>query len=293
MSKIFNLSLLLIFSVLLLAACSSPPSINLMHIHGLGYSSDGKQVMLAGHDGLTFYENESWKQGVGEQRDYMGFNAVDNGFYSSGHPAENSNEKDPLGIVKSADYGKTIQLLDLYGIEDFHDMAVGYKTHAIYVYNLHPNPKMPSSGLYASTDDAKTWVGSEMKGFPGEPFAIAAHPTDPKVLALITKEGLWVSKDRGNHFESRPVPFFVTGIAYGINGGLMLGGQESIVLNQDKGTIVKLPALDQNDAVQYLAQNPTKQDEIVFATYKRQVYISSDYGKSWKQIAKEGKSTSN
>ncbi|MCY9657124.1 VPS10, VPS10 domain protein [Paenibacillus chondroitinus] len=284
MKKSFILCMFAV-TLLLVAGCSSGKSMTLMHIHGLGYSSDGKQVLIPAHDGLMSYENGKWIHGGGEKRDYMGFNAVDTGFYSSGHPAEGSSEKNPLGIVKSTDGGKTIEMLDLYGVEDFHGMAVGYKTHAIYVFNHSPNSKMSTAGLYYSLDDAKSWTKSNMGGVSGEVMAVAAHPTDPATVALVTKAGLYLSKDSGNHFDKASVAFQVTGLSFDMAGELMIGGQKGMII---KNANASMPKLDQDDAVQYLAQSPTNVNEIVVVTYKKNVFMSNDTGVTWTQIVKVG-----
>ncbi|MBX6396423.1 MAG: hypothetical protein IRY98_12110, partial [Alicyclobacillaceae bacterium] len=91
---------------------SEPPkkpdsSITFMHIHGLGYSADGSEVYIPAHNGLAIYRQGKWSYASGYAHDYMGFSMVDSGFYSSGHPAPDSGLKNPLGIVKSSDLGKT------------------------------------------------------------------------------------------------------------------------------------------------------------------------------------------
>jgi hypothetical protein len=48
-----------------------------------------------------------------------------------------------------------------------------------------------------------------------------------------------------------------------------------------------MPALT-DDAVAYIAQNPVKRSEIAIATFRRSVFLSTDEGRSWKQIAKDG-----
>ncbi|MEE8303906.1 MAG: hypothetical protein V3S24_15895 [Candidatus Tectomicrobia bacterium] len=50
---------------------------------------------------------------------------------------------------------------------------------------------------------------------------------------------------------------------------------------------IPLPSL-QSDAVSYIAQNPVNHQEWAIATFKRDVYLSSDNGKTWRQIAKQG-----
>ncbi|MEX2242069.1 MAG: glycosyl hydrolase, partial [Burkholderiales bacterium] len=48
-----------------------------------------------------------------------------------------------------------------------------------------------------------------------------------------------------------------------------------------------LPQLGK-DAVAYIAQNPARRDEIAIATFERDVFVSQDRGKTWKQIAARG-----
>lgn len=287
--KLLRLLSTIIAGLFLIAGCAAPGNMTLMHIHGLGFTGDGKQILIPAHDGLAVFESGQWKSGVGEKRDYMGFNTVDAGFYSSGHPAQGSSEKNPLGILKSADLGKSIQQLDLYGFEDFHGIGVGFKTHAVYVFNPKPNPRMPAKGLYYSLDDAKTWEKSSMTGVSGEPAMVVAHPTDVSTVAVLTKEGLYLSRDKGNHFEKTSVPFQVTGVTFRINGELMIGGQKAIAIQKDQAAKLEIPSLDQDDAVQYLAQNPANPNEIVFSSYKKSIYLSRDAGATWKEIANAGK----
>jgi hypothetical protein len=270
---------------ILLNACSNANKITLMHIHGLGYSNDGKQLFIPAHDGLVVYSAGKWNTIEGKKHDYMGFNIVDDGFYSSGHPAKDSGMKNPLGIVKSSDNGKTLQQLDLYGIEDFHNMAVGFKSHTVYVFNLKPNAKMDKSGLYYSTDDTKTWHKSAMRGIISEPFAMAAHSTESAILAIGTKEGIFLSNDYGNQFELLPLRTPSTALAFGTQGELFIGGPDSIVEKNGSNYIpYKIPTLDQEDTVEFIAQNPENLNEIVFTTFKKSVYKSSDKGVSWKEM---------
>jgi photosystem II stability/assembly factor-like uncharacterized protein len=283
--KFIKLFVLILIAFFILNGCSKVNKITLMHIHGLGYSKDGKQLFIPAHDGLVVYSDGKWNTMEGKKHDYMGFNIVDDGFYSSGHPEPHAGMKNPLGIVKSTDNGKTIQILDLYGIEDFHSMAVGFKSHTIYVNNSKPNSKLESTGMYYSTDDTKTWNKSAMKGIHSEPFAMAVHSTESAIVAVGTKEGIYLSKDNGNQFELLPLRSPSTALAFGKQGSLWIGGPDSIVEKNGNNYVpYKIPALDQEDAVAFIAQNPVDENEIVFATYKRSVFSSTDKGVSWYEL---------
>lgn len=291
--KVLFISSIVAASLMLSACSNSTPKVTMEHIHGLGYTSDGKQILIPAHTGLVAYSEGKWSNVDAPKNDYMGFAAVDSGFYSSGHPGAGSNLKNPIGIVKSSDMGKTLTKLDLEGSSDFHGMTVGYKTHTIYVLNAQPNAKMKSTGLYYTKDDAKTWSKSEMNGSSGEPLTLATHPSDDKVIVLGSKEGLYLSNDSGNHFEKLLPGLVVTSLAFSNNGELFIAAANSQTMLQfnlsskDKKEI-KLPALDKDDAISYIAQNPINPNEIVLATFKKDVFISKDAGTKWTKIADKG-----
>jgi hypothetical protein len=282
---------------LLLSACTAK-TVTLHHIHGLGYTSDGAQLLIPAHEGLASYKNGAWSMVDGPKHDYMGFVTVDSGFYSSGHPEKGSGLKDPLGVVKSADLGKTLASLDLQGVSDFHLMSVGYKNHAIYVFSDHPSAKMPTPSLYYSKDDAKTWTRSEMKGWSGEPLSLAVHPTDDKIIVLGGKSGLYLSTDSGAQFQLLTPQPNVTALSFTPTGGEVLAAAAgSPVLTQISVTSkekkeIKLPALDAKDAVAYIAVNPSNPQELSIATFLKDVYTSKDGGATWTSIAVKGKGTS-
>ena len=54
-----------------------------------------------------------------------------------------------------------------------------------------------------------------------------------------------------------------------------------------KADALPIPALKE-DAVAYIAQNPVRRNELVIATYKRNVFLSQDQGRTWKPIATDG-----
>ncbi|MGM0883214.1 MAG: F510_1955 family glycosylhydrolase [Bacillota bacterium] len=279
--------------ILLVTSACSNNKVTIEHIHGLGYTSDGKQILIPAHDGLVSYSDGKWGNVDSPKNDYMGFQTVDNGFYSSGHPGPGSTLKDPIGIVKSSDLGKTLTKLGFEGESDFHRMAVGYKTHAIYVINEQQSSKLNSSGLFYSTDDAKNWTKSAAAGLNEEPTALAVHPTDEKTIAIGTKSGLLISNDFGNRFEMLLPDQFITSLNFGENGELLIAGAINpnlidINITTKKKKEMKLPVLDNDDAVSYMDQNPKDANEIVVTTFKKDVYLSKDLGLNWTKIVDKG-----
>lgn len=47
--------------------------VEIPHIHGLGFSSDGNRLLVPAHIGLLVYENNQWSQPDLPAHDYMGF----------------------------------------------------------------------------------------------------------------------------------------------------------------------------------------------------------------------------
>ena len=263
-------------------------------IHGLGYASEENSIYIPVHDGLRVYSNGEWEIPEGETNDYMGFSMVDNGFYSSGHPGPGSKLENPFGVIKSNDYGKSIETLDLYKEIDFHGMAVGYYSHAVYVLNPQPNSKMKDTGLYFTVDDTKTWTKSEMKGLEGGPASIAVHQTDEKVIAIGTNQGAFLSTDYGNTFESILPNVPTSAIHFKKDNKLIVGGIEDesvmyeINLDTQEKSVISIPKISNEDAITYIAVNPQNSSEIVFTTFEKQVFLTNDNGTSWTQIVKDG-----
>ncbi|MGF9714963.1 glycosyl hydrolase [Paenibacillus sp. JMULE4] len=272
--------------------------VTMEHAHGMSYSPDGNKLFFAVHDGLRVYEKDQWLLPAGEKHDYMGFSMVDDGFYSSGHPAPGSNKKNPFGIVKSTDEGKSFEALALYGDIDFHGMSVGYKSHTIYVFNPEPNAKMKTTGLHYSTDEAKSWTKTAMKGMEGQPVALAVHPTNEAVVAVGTEKGVFVSRDYGQHFEQIGPTGQITALFFNAQGSLFVGGidnKSATLIRMDidaKQTgNINIPAITE-DAIAFIAQNPVNEQELAVMTFNKDGYTSSDGGKRWTKIVDQGKGTS-
>ncbi|WP_415783090.1 F510_1955 family glycosylhydrolase [Brevibacillus invocatus] len=289
-----SILLVSIIGVITLMSGDSEESMDLMHAHGLGYSPDGKEMIIPAHDGLRIYEDGSWMAAEGPKHDYMGFAPSSDGFYSSGHPAPGSALKNPLGIVKSTDGGKTIQTLVLDGQTDFHLLAVGYSSHVIYAMNPQANSIMDEPGLYFSTDDAKTWTKSQSNGIREEPISLAVHPSKDAIVALGTPTGVYLSKDNGNHFEKVVTNGQATALLFNEEGDLFMGGYQNnanlqkMNVENRKAEKLPIPTLTE-DAIAYIAQNPSNKNELSFVTFKKDVYISDNQGLDWKRIAEQGK----
>lgn len=264
--------------------------VELPHLHGMGFTADGRQLFVAAHDGLRVFADGEWLVPTLPVNDYMGYTPTDNGFYSSGHPGPSSDLVNPLGLVKSSDGGKTLSTLGFAGESDFHLMGVGYTTHAIYLLNPTPNSKL-QTGLYSSLDDGATWKQSAARGVTGQPIQIAVHPTDSKVVALATDAGLFLSSNYGDTFERVGDAQAMTAAAFDPRGEKLYFGANALQVYDLKGKQVSTlptPTIAASNAIQYIAVNPAQPHQTIMATFERDMYVSNDGGQTWQQIADDG-----
>lgn len=283
----------------MLAALGAAPAVaesgvTLVHVHGLSYSADGKRLFIPSHVGLAVYSEGRWSKAPGPEHDFMGFSATQDALYSSGHPASGSSLRNPFGLLKSTDGGKTWEHLGLTGEADFHVMAASHGAQVVYVYAAVPNSRMPQLGIYHTSDDGKTWKPSGGKGLSGKIAALAAHPSRAGVLAAATESGVYVSENHGDSFAAAATGPQATSVAFDLDGAhLWFGGYRNaatltrMALKTRKGGPIPIPAMTK-DAVAYIAQNPVNRRQYAIATFARDVYLSNDAGKTWKQIAARG-----
>ena len=269
--------------------------VTLTHVHGLGFSADGRELVIPSHGGLAIYSGGRWSKAAGPEHDYMGFVATKRSYYSSGHPAPGSGLVNPFGIIRSDDSGKTWTKLGLEGQSDFHVMAASYATNAVYVFNAAPNVRMDQPGLFYTLNDGVAWRRADATGLDGRIQVLAVHPTDPKTVAAGTSTGLFVSTDAGTQFKQILSGAQVPGLMFDHDGTVLWAStfdRSAHLLRVDwksgQKTELGLPALGQ-DAVAYIAESPTKPNELAIATFERSVYVSDDRGRTWKQIADRGR----
>ena len=265
----------------------------LHHVHGLAFTPDGKALMVPAHTGLAVFRDGRWSLAPGPAHDFMGFSVARNAIYTSGHPAPGSPLRNPLGLMKSADAGSTWRSNGLMGESDFHYLAVGYHTNVVYVVNEEPNSRMPQSGFYFTTDDGKSWKRSAAAGLSAQVIGIAAHPTEAGTVALGTLGGLYLSRDFGATFRRIGMSPRATAVLFDLDSKhLYFATDDSdsllrISLEGRLNASLRLPKMEK-DFVFYIAQSPAKPEELAIATRRKNVFLSPDAGKSWKQIAREG-----
>ena len=288
----------LVAAVILLAppthSAAAEKGVTLVHVHGLSFSPDGKRLFIPSHVGLAIYSEGKWSKAPGPEHDFMGFSATRGALYSSGHPASGSSLRNPFGLLRSKDGGKTWEPLGLTGEADFHIMAVSYASSAVYVLNSVPNSRMRAAGIHFTTDEGKTWQANKSSGLLGKVAALAVHPSKGNVLAAATDAGVFLSVNSGDTFSAAAAGAQALSVCFDLDGVyLWYGGYQGkatlsrMDLRTRKLDPFSIPPMTR-DAVAYITQNPVKRREYAIATLARNVYISGDGGKSWKQIAEKG-----
>ena len=270
-------------------------AVTLMHVHGLAYGADGKQLMVPSHHGLAVYREGKWSKAPGPMHDYMGFAATRTRIYSSGHPAPGSPLPDPFGLIRSVDGGTSWEKLGLTGESDFHLLAASWNTNAVYVWNAEKNSRMSSPGLHFTLNEGFMWQRAAANGLAGKPRALAVHPHNATIVAAATSSSIYVSKNSGDSFE--PLARGAEGLAvfFDLDGKHLWYSSHDgsprlarAALQGSTNTPIALPPLT-NDAVAYVAQNPLDPKEYAIATFERSVFVSRDAGRTWTQIADRGR----
>lgn len=280
-------------ALLLLASAAAVAAVGLTHIHGLTWSADGKRLYVPSHHGLAVFEAGKWSKAPGPEHDYMGFSGTRERFYSSGHPAPGSGLVNPFGLIRSDDGGKSWKKLGLEGESDFHLLATSFATNAIYVVNHGKNSRMPSAGIYSTVNDGFAWNKAAGRGLSGETVSLAVHPANAEIVAVGTRDGLFLSTDSADEFKHLTSGQALA-VAFDLNGThLWYAGHDGkptltrVDWKSGQMNSVTLP-LPADDAVAYLAQNPARTDEYAIATFKRSAFLSRDGGSTWEPIAREG-----
>lgn len=286
---------------LLLAGCSHdatdsfevPFEGELNHVHGMGYAGNENGLYFASHTGLKIHREEGWFETTDNFHDYMGFNATDEGFITSGHPSADSELPNPLGIQRSIDNGESIEEIAFQGETDFHAMAVGYNSNDIFLINPAENSLL-EAGIYKSSDEGESWEPVKAEGLGGEVTALALHPTDSNFVAAATAAGIYFSRDGGETFNKMTAESEVGTAVHFSEGHLYFGSYGTAgalvkyTMENEELETVDIPDLPQ-DAIAFIAQNPMDEMELAIYTFEGNAYLSEDGLQNWKTLLEEGK----
>jgi|GEM_PF-130324 len=224
------------------SSVSLTPVNSISHPHGLAVDIENpNKLYIATHEGLLLLKDEKDLYRIGETtNDLMGFTADAKNsktFYSSGHPSYGGN----IGFQKTIDSGETWEKISdgINGPVDFHTMTVS-PVNSNIIYGLF------SGQIQKSTDGGTTWMLLDKQ--PEKIIALVADVADVKTVYASTQQGIWMSSDGGENWES-----------------LSTSLEASIVIS--------------------MSQNPKDRNQILSFSDTLGLASSNDGGKTWASLA--------
>lgn len=170
------------------------PDLGIGHVHGLGIDPADGALYVAGHHGLFKITSPATATRVADRdQDHMGFTITGpKTFLASGHPSPEdiSSEHPPhLGLIKSADSGRTWKTLSEDGSADFHSIQPA--GDHLYAYDSQ------TSKVWRSIDGGATWS----QGAEEKVIDLGANAEQPSRIYATTPDRLKVSEDGGVNFR--------------------------------------------------------------------------------------------
>ena len=182
------------------------------HIHGVAVDqTNARHLLIATHHGVFRAGPDGMAERISPVKDFMGFTPHPSDpetFYGSGHPAQGGN----LGFIVSTDGGATWQQRSpgVNGPVDFHQMTVSPVDPDI-IYGTY-------GALQRSGDGGHSW--SVVGPLPRDLISLAASGREVDTLYAGTRNGLMISRDGGQSWQTALSGFAVSLVAVDGDGGL-------------------------------------------------------------------------
>jgi hypothetical protein len=264
-------------------------------INGIGYPGNDDALYIATNNGLKLYRGSKWLEASTSNHNYQSFQAVHGGFLASGHPEKGSGLKDSLGLVESVDRGKTLKRLSFYGQNYFHFLSGSFSGQGIFLINEHSSGNF-APGVYYSKDGGITWSKCKLNGLTADSLGMmAVHPKNGNEIAMATRTGIFYSEDYGKTMKPVTPPDMITALTFIGNDILFSAAEDQKIVVKKVNPITKeqttiiIPFLDYDNPVTYIAANPKNENNLVFSTYKNDLFESTDGGKNWNSLIEKGK----
>lgn len=241
-----------------------------VHVHGLGLDKKSGSLFIATHTGLfELRAGDAHATRVGDShQDTMGFFVFPDGrFLGSGHPDARESRPPHLGLIESADKGRTWRTISLPGEADFHVLRAHGKT----VYGFDSS----NDRFLVSRDGGRTWAERDA---PETFVDLAIDPSNPKRVVASGSSALYLSTDGGVRW---------TPVASGLSGYLAWpAANRLLVATLDGALLVAADAAGPWRAqgqlggpVAALHAGSTK--ELFAALHDGTILRSNDSGRSW------------
>jgi hypothetical protein len=244
-----------------------------VHVHGLGVNPADGALFIATHTGLyRSAEGESTSVRVGDSgQDTMGFTIVDaDRFLGSGHPDLRDDLPSLLGLIESADEGRSWEPISLLGEADFHVLRSAGER--VYGYDSS------NDRLMVSEDAGRSWLQVDR---PAPLVDLAADPTNAEhVVAAGASDlarGLYESPDGGREWER--IGNEIGLLAWPARDRLFLVDVDGdVFVSRNGGARFERRGSIGGQPAAFLGQTP---DELYAALHDGTIMRSTDGGTTW------------
>lgn len=283
--------------LVLLAAAAAAQPVDVHHIHGLAFDRhDPALLYIATHTGLVRIGGDGVAASVSAQRfDFMGFTAHPRDaalMFASGHPDLPTYQRErvgDLGLLRSADGGRTWQSVALSGRADFHALAYSPAAGgALFGWTLVEGP-----ALYRIAVGSWRAERLEARGL-SDVLSLAASPDATGRLLAGTRAGLFESRDAGrswSRLSAFPRPGAVPAVAFHTTESarvyaFAIGG--GLLASDDAGHRWRATVQPGSESpVVAVAVGPGQ--HVAVATSKADVFRSANGGEQWRPVLVHGR----